>query len=373
MKRKVLILLDSLISAGAENIAVNIAIKLKDSKEFEPLVCATRQGGILELFLKDKHVEYKVIERDSRYKIYRFLPIINLVKEKNVQIIHAHKIGSNFWGGLIGGFCKVPVISHFHGHFVKKNDFNRLLLLRLIGLLSHRVVSVSEHEKNTLIKEGISSSKIMTIYNGIEVCRYRTEPNFDFKRKLNINVGSSVVGIVAAFRPEKNHELFLLAAREVLKKNKDTYFLIVGDGVTRKKIENLALQLGIARNCIFTGFREDIPDVISVFDVGVLSSHWEGLPLVVLEYMASSKPVVATNVGGLTEVIEDGINGFLTPPGDYNAMAERINLLLSNKELALEMGRNGLSLVRREFTIESMIEKVKCLYDDILKNKGKNT
>jgi Glycosyltransferase len=219
-------------------------------------------------------------------------------------------------------------------------------------------------------EEGILPSKIVTIYNGIESSKYRAKPNLDVKRQLGIETGSPVVGIIAAFRPQKNHELFLLAAREVLKKNKNVYFLLVGDGIRRRRMEELASELGITKNCLFTGFRKDIPDIISMIDIGVLSSHWEGLPLVVLEYMASSKPVISTNVSGLSEAIHDNINGFLVSPEDHEMLAQRINLLLDNKNLALEMGTNGCSIVREKFTEESMIRRIEALYTEVLAGRN---
>lgn len=364
MKKSILILLDTLESAGAENVAVNIATRLKNSAEFVPIVCSTRRGGVLEEALRHHNINYVLLGRNRSYEAHKFLPLRRIIKEENVQIIHAHKLWSNFWCGILGRLCRVPVIAHCHAQLY---NFGNLLADKLIERLSYRIVSISEYERKRLIKEeGISPDKIVTIYNGIEVGKFKTEPNLDLKRQLGIRNECSVVGIVAAFRPQKNHELFLLAARELLKKNQNISFLLVGDGPTRKRIEELASNLGVAKNCIFTGARKDMPDILSVIEVGVLSSHWEGLPLAVLEYMASSKPVISTNVGGVPEVVEDGLNGFLVQPGNFKMLAQRINGLIENKNLALEMGRRGLSLLNREFTTESMMKKIESLYAQVL-------
>lgn len=372
MKKGILILSDVLHSEGAENVAVNIAVGLKDSNEYTPIVCTTRRGGVLEKVLKDNDVKYISLGRNHSYEAHKFLPLKQIIKEENVKIIHAHKLGSNFWGSILGSLFKIPVISHSHGGHAPANsrrNYYNLLEGKLVGKLSYKIIAISEYERRRLIEEeGILPSKIITIYNGIESSKYKIKPNLDIKRQLDIKTDSPVVGIIAAFRPQKNHELFLLAAREVLKENRNVYFLLVGDGVTRERMEKLASELAITKNCLFTGVREDIPDIISIIDVGVLSSHWEGLPLAVLEYMASCKPVISTNVSALSELVQDNINGFLVPPGDYEMLAQKMSLLLDNKDLALEMGRNGFSIVKESFTAESMIKRIEDLYTEILAN-----
>ncbi len=363
MKRSILILIDTLESAGAENVAVNIATWLKHSELFTPIFCCTRRGGVLEEVLRVNNIKYVSLERKRLYEIYKFLPLRKIIREEKIRLIHSHKMGSNFWACMLGSLCKIPVIAHCHG---QTYNWNSLLIDRLIGNLSDKIITVSEYERRSLIELWIAPSKILTIHNGIELNKYKTQPNLDIRKQLGIKLDCPVIGIIALFRPEKNHELFLQAAQEILKKNKNINFLLVGDGPTRKRIEELASRSGIVNNCIFTGSRKDIADILSMIDIGVLTSHWEGLPLVVLEYMASCKPIVCTNVGGIPEVVRNGINGFLVPPGDYQMLAQKINLLLENKGLALEMGRKGLLLLKQDFTINAMMKKIEDLYNQIL-------
>jgi len=161
----------------------------------------------------------------------------------------------------------------------------------------------------------------------------------------------------------------LVAANEIFRKNNKVKFVLIGDGVTRERIEKMVSDLGITNNVIFTGARRDVPDIISIIDVGVLSSHWEGLPLALLEYMAASKPVVSTDVSGLSEVIDNGVNGFLVPAGSFQALADKINLILENKSLAQELGKNGFSTVKYKFSEEVMMSRVKSLYKETLAGK----
>jgi glycosyltransferase involved in cell wall biosynthesis len=228
------------------------------------------------------------------------------------------------------------------------------------------VISVSEFEKRRLTEAGVASTKIVTIHNGINSTRFKTEPDVTTKQLLAVTSDTPIIGICAGLRPEKNHEIFLYAAREVANR-KDVYFLIVGDGERRKGLEALAAELGIAKRCFFAGFvKEKIAEMLSLFDIGVLCSELEAMPVTLLEYMASSKPIVATQVGGIPEVVQDGVNGFLVPPKDPHALAQKLLLLLTNPDMAKKMGKDGLGIVKQKFSEEVMIKKVEDLYTQAL-------
>lgn len=370
-KPVIVVLMDALHSEGAENVAVNIAVRVKHLGHFEPIVCVTRWGGVLESALVENDVPYVVLDRRHAYQAHKFLPLRRLIRERNVRLIHAHKIGSNFWGSVVGRWSGTPVISHFHAHHAKGGSLPSLMAARIVGQVSRRVISISEYEKRRLIdEEGIPPGKIVTIYNGIDLGRYHPGPNPQLRRELGIGDDVPVVGIVAAFRPQKNHELFLRAARHVLERHGEVVFLLVGDGVKRAESEAFAEELGITSNCRFLGLRRDVPDVIGAMDVGVLSSHWEGLPLAMLEYMASGKAVVSTDVSGMGEVVEQGVNGLLTPPDNSEALADAISVILADRRKAERMGRRGVEIARDKFSEETMIDRIEALYEETLSSNG---
>ena len=367
MKKKVLTLIDILHPSGAENMAINIAVKLNESDDYSPMVCATRRGGALEDKLKSAHIPYTVLNRNYIFEFYKFYELKKIFQHEQIKLIHAHKMGSNFWGSIIGKLFNIPVISHYHAHDIKvKNRINQLSN-KITGILSSKIISVSDSEKQRLVKnDGVEPSKIITIHNGIDYEKYHVAPRSDIKTQLGIPKESQVVGIVAAIIEIKNHELFLLTAREILKQNTTVKFLIVGDGDRRAAIEKLASELKIHDDVIFTGFRNDVADIISIMDVGILTSHSEGIPVTLLEYMSSSKPVVCTDVGGISELVEDNVSGFLVPPNDYQAFATKIYRLLTDEELARKMGASAYERVRENFSEGIMMEKIKRVYDDIL-------
>ena len=364
MKKGILILTDVLHSEGAENVTVNIAVRLKQSDVYSPIVCATRRGGVLEEKLRDHGVKCVKIERRHRHEVYKFHPIGKLIREENVKLIHAHKLGSNIWGAVFGKIFGLPAISHVHGQVYnwKNYAFNSF-----VGRLSSKLITVSEFEKKALTTQ-VPADKVVTIYNGIDPGKYESS-NAGFKESLGLKPDAPVVGISAALRKEKAHEVFLRAAKKVLENRADARFLIIGGGVRKQELETMALGLGIKESCIFTGFVKNIEDALSVLDIGVLTSEREGLPLTLLEYMASSKPIIATDVGGVGEVVKDGENGFLVPSGDHNALAGRINALLEDQALASRLGANGRALLGEKFSEDVMMNRIESLYDELTRGK----
>ncbi len=361
-RKNVLILVDELKAAGAEILAVNMAIGLQASKHYRPVVCATRIGGELEDKLKENRIKYFLLHRSKPYHVQKLGFLKQIIREQRISIIHAHKSGSSLWGGLFGKLGKVDAIfAHIHG---RKPDWKSSIAEKYLAKLCDKIITVSDFEKRRLIDEQrIDPSKIITVYNGIRVSKYRTNINYSLKNDFGIKADVPVIGIVAELRPEKNHDAFLFAAKALLKSRRDIHFLIVGDGARRHELEGQVANLGIASHCTFTGFIRNVPDVLSIVDVGVLCSQREALPLTLLEYMASSKPIVATTVGGIPEVIKDGHNGFLVQSGDHLALAEKIDCLLDNKQMASRMGSEGLSMVKQKYSEEKMIQTIEELYD----------
>ena len=159
-------------------------------------------------------------------------------------------------------------------------------------------------------------------------------------------------------------------ANQVIEKKPETQFLLIGDGELRPEIERLIKTLNLEKEVILAGWRKDIPQILRVVDILVLTSRWEGLPRVFLEAMASELPIVATKVDGASEAIEEGVNGFLVSVGNIRGMTEKIITLLDNPETAKEMGRRGKEKVFPEFDIDLMVEKIDDLYQRLIRSKG---
>jgi glycosyltransferase involved in cell wall biosynthesis len=176
--------------------------------------------------------------------------------------------------------------------------------------------------------------------------------------------------MVANFNFEiKGHRYFVEAAKALSDRFTEAAFVLVGDGPLRKRVEQMADELGLKKRVRFLGKRNDVPAILAGLDIAVLSSTSEGLSNVILESMAAGRPVVATDAGGSSELVSNGVNGYLVPPADSRAMAEAIERLLRNPREAIEMGRMGKSMVQDKFSQKHMVENYEKLYLSLLTEK----
>jgi glycosyltransferase involved in cell wall biosynthesis len=212
--------------------------------------------------------------------------------------------------------------------------------------------------------EGRATAPVRLIYNGVDLERYEhQEPCCTLRDEYGMEPGSQIVGVVARLEPEKGHPTLLEAWPRVLQRVPDAYLLLVGEGSKRTELEQLARELKVAHRVVFTGRRDDVPAVTAAFDVAVLPSYREAQGLTILEAMALSRPVVASNVGGIPEVIEDGVTGLLVPPHDPEALAAAIVRLLTDHPYADLIARAGHDLVHDRFCIELMVKEIEAIYD----------
>jgi glycosyltransferase involved in cell wall biosynthesis len=186
------------------------------------------------------------------------------------------------------------------------------------------------------------------------------------KTGLGFDPGDVVVGQIAKFDVQKAQDDLAAAIPLVLEKCPSAKFLFVGDGALRPQIEAQVVRLGVDRQVVFTGYRDDVPVLLKAIDVIALPSRWEGLSLVLLEAMACRKPIVASRVTGNIDVVVDGVTGFLVPSGAPQALAEKIVLLLQDARLCDELGRRGRERVEQEFSLARMVAHMRSVYQDLL-------
>ena len=197
----------------------------------------------------------------------------------------------------------------------------------------------------------------------------------DIARKKNrvafqVESNALLFGIVGRLTPPKDHETFLQAAAIIKEKMPNARFLVVGDGALREILERRATELNLHDVLQFTGFRDDIPEIMSALDILVFSSQWEGLPVTLLEGMAAARAIVATTVGGIPAVVEDGKAALLVPPADPEALARACIQLASDTEQRLSFGQAGLERVTSAYSISSMTDRTVSLYEMLLAEKG---
>lgn len=228
-----------------------------------------------------------------------------------------------------------------------------------------QLIAVSHAIEEKIRNEGRDTVPVRLIYNGVDLERYdHQEACCTLPEEYGMEPGSQIVGVVARLEPEKGHPTLVEAWPKVLRAVPDTYLLIVGEGSRRDALEAQARELRVAHRVVFTGRRDDVPAVTAALDVAVLPSYREAQGLTILEAMALSRPVVASNVGGIPEMIDDGKTGLLVPAHDADALADAIIRLLTNHPLADTLGRAGHDMVHDRFCIELMVAATQSIYDE---------
>ena len=343
---------------------------------------ACAPGGALEDEVVNQRIRFRPIRNFvQRISIYNdfmaLLELIWLLRRQQYDIVHTHNSKAGFIGRMAARIARVSIIVHtIHGfafHDFEKPPRQKLFILleRFAARFTDKLITVSEPLKRWGLRLRIGSAdKYVTVYDGIEIEKYKLGFDLERKRKeLGVKSSDLVVGVVSKLWEGKGHKCILRAAKSLVNKVADVKFIFVGEGYLREELEKLTQQLGLNDYVIFTGFRTDIPEITSIFDVAVLASFFEGLGRVLLEAMACGKPVVATRVGGIVDVVGDGETGILVPVDDPEALTEAITTVLKDKDLASKMGEEGRRKIDSKFSAKTMVEKVEKVYQELIESK----
>lgn len=283
--------------------------------------------------------------------------------------MHTHGVRAGIVGqaaALIAGCGKVVATMHNMINYgmmpfsMAFQSMHRILMRRTV----RRLITVSEVIKKDIMKYRLFPPEMVTvIYNGVDVALFSKNSCSD--RKISFN--GPVIGTVARLEPAKGIKYLLDAAAIIDKEYPWVYFVIVGDGPERNFLQQYAISLGIERRVFFFGFRNDVPSLLPLFDIAVIPSVQEGLSIFCLEALAAGCPVVASDVGGLAEIIIPYKNGLLVPPKNPRALADALVELLKNRTWAAALGRQGREMVEQKFTYEKMLERTKEVYAQVLR------
>jgi glycosyltransferase involved in cell wall biosynthesis len=301
------------------------------------------------------------INFDKRGILFTAPALVRVIKSGKIQLLNTHSSRDGWSGGIAGRLVGVKIIRTRHiSSKLKPGPFTRLVY----GPLNDAVVTTGNFIREQLIREaGISPGKIFSIPTGIDVFAFSDADGEKVRREFGIGEGEPVIGIAAALRSWKGHTFILRAMPEVLRRFPKARFLIAGEGDMARGLEALASRLKIRESVILAGHREDIPEIIAAFDVSVMASYAsEGIPQFALQSMAAGKPLVGTTVGGIPEVVKDGVNGYIVPPKDTKALADAISKLLSDPDKARGMGLIGRKMALEGHTKERMLDDMESLY-----------
>jgi glycosyltransferase involved in cell wall biosynthesis len=302
--------------------------------------------------------------------ICRIGQICRMARLEDAQIIHTFFEKSEVAGWLASVFSPIPVwvTSRRDLGFKRKKVYRDIF--KFSSRRCDRVVANCLAVKDRAVQEeNLPAGKIEVIRNGLDLSQYELPlQNGLLRKELGLSPDTPLVGMVANFNFEIKGHRYLIEAAKAL--SAEATFLLVGDGPLRSRYEQMVRELGLGGKVRFLGKRNDIPSILSGLDIAVLSSTSEGLSNVILESMAAGKPVVVTDVGGNSELVRNGVNGYLVPPADSRSMAGAIDRLLRNPGEAARMGRAGKSMVQDEFSPQHMVERYEKLYAALLAEKG---
>ncbi len=366
---RVMFVMTSMPVGGAETLLVNLVRGL-DSNRFAPeIVCLKDPGPLGEMLADEMPIHSNLLS--SKYDL-RILPrLYRLLRTRKIDAIVTVGAGDKmFWGRLAARLSGVPVVIsalHSTGWPDSVGRLNRLLTPwtdAFIGVADAHAEHLSEWER-------FPREKVHTIYNGIDTTCFAPGDGTEKRCELNIPLDAPVLGILAALRPEKNHELFLAGAAQIHQQLPDSHFVLVGDGPRGPELEQLAEKLGIAQVTHFLGSRSDVPELLRVLDVMALTSHNEASPVSILEALSSGVAVVASEVGSVPETVLPGITGQLFPAGDLSRFVSHSLELLQDSSLRTKMGIEGRKRVSQQWSLEAMVEGYETLIQRLLTQKSR--
>jgi glycosyltransferase involved in cell wall biosynthesis len=360
---KVLHLIDALVDrGGAERFAVGLLTHLPPDR-FELYVCSTRRlEAPVQEILTAAGVKQLNLDRRRKYDIHQFGNLISLIRRERFDILHAHMFGSNLWGTLIGTAYQVPVIiAHEQTWSYEGQPLRRWADGFVIGRLATRFVAVSSKDAERMVAlEHVPPKKVVMIPNAY-VPRPGSVEN-DLRSELGLDPATPLLATVAVFRPQKGLSVLLDAFAEIVRAVPDAHLVLAGDGELRPELQAQTARLGLTERVHFLGFRDDIDAILRSADVALLSSDYEGTPLVIYESIANGTPVVSTDVGGLRDIVEDGRSGRLVPRRNPTALAEATIELLRSPALRERLAREAADTAAA-FSIESVTRRFAALYE----------
>jgi len=362
---KVLLLTTHLNIGGVSSYTLNLAHGLK--KMGIPVWIASSGGELVEK-LKREGIPHIKINVKTKFEfnpklITTFFKLRFFIKKNGITIIHAQTRVTQVLGNLLALSTGVGYLSTCHGFFKTKR-----LSRRAFPSWGRNVIAISDAVKDHLVEDfHVKEENVSLIYTGVDCGEFSRDMDEDEKGAIRHNLGfvdkTPIVGSVSRFSPVKGLRYLLLAMKDILKDIPEAHLLLVGEGPSKQYLMNLAKNLGIEKNVFFAESTTKTQRFLSIIDVFVFYSLEEGLGLSLLEAMAAGKPCVASNVGGVSSVIEDNVTGVLVPPKDTHALKEAIIKVIRNKNLRRSIAKKGKLLAKDKFSIDRMIREVIGVYE----------
>lgn len=357
---------------GAERSILDLLQWLPDP--FEPIVACFYSGRFASA-LRHANIPCVVVPNRGRYDWRLTGELQRILRDFDVRLVHTHGVRANFFGRLAARKENIPVVTTVHSNLEHDypERFSRWIawgMEHATRSLSKSMIAVSHGIRDELIRSGVPAAKVTVIHNGIDVALWqrqaREKPAKSLREELGLAATVPLVGMVARLHPVKGYPIFLQAAARLVEKGIPAHFVSIGEGYWKDDLHELAKQLLPDDRYTFLGFREQVAPLLAELDIHVNASLAEGLGLSILEAMAVGVPVVAARVGGIPDIIENGHNGLLFEAGDSDALADHLERLLRDRDLAKQLATAGVQTVTEKFSLERAAEQTAQCYRDVL-------
>jgi sugar transferase (PEP-CTERM/EpsH1 system associated) len=360
----------SLDVGGIETLILELSKRLNPSR-FKPEICVLSTKGNLGNEFENAGITVHPLNKKEGLGWSIPFKLSRIIKERGIDILHSQNQSSWLYAAIAAKLARIPLVHTVHSNvsFNNPHPHRWLLLQRHLAKHTRLIICVANsNAKFMQEKQHIPAEKIRVVYNGIEPEIYSSAASDPESKKMELGItkGDVIIGNVARFSPPKDHENLIRAFKQVLQSVPAAKLLLIGDGPLEYKIKSLVSKLGLGNQVKFLGRRRDIPGLLKTFDVFVLPSSSEGLPMAILEAMASGLPIIATNVGGNPEVVINEETGIIVPAKNPGALAEATCRLLSNRNEARNMGVRGQNRVKGYFTFEAMAREYAAIYESLL-------
>ena len=356
---RVMFLTTSMPVGGAETLLVNLVRRL-DRNRFAPEVICLKDRGPLGEELAGEIPVYSHLLK-HKYDLSVLPRLIRLMRSRQTAIVVTVGAGDKmFWGRLAARFARVPVVLsalHSTGWPDSVGRLNRILTPITDGFIG----VADAHAQHLVERERFPQEKVFTIYNGVDVDRFVPSARSNAREELGIPADAPVVAILAALRPEKNHEFFLAGAERIRKQLPKAHFLVIGDGHRRANLEHCAAELGLSDCTHFVGSRDDVPELLAASDLLALTSHNEASPVSIIEALSCGVPVVSANVGSVPEIVLEGKNGFLFERGDIDGFVRHCVSILADCPLRERLAACGRQMIVENRSLDVMVEGYQAL------------
>lgn len=358
---KIIYVITGLGMGGAENQVVNLADKFAE-KSFDVTIAYLLEPVMVEPNNKNVKLVWLGGTKSPFGMFSALKNLVKLIRKNKPDVVHGHMFHANILARVARIFAPVPMLVST-AHSNNEGGKIRMLAYRLTNFLSDVFTNVSIDAVRTFEeKKAVSKGKILSVSNGIDVSYFKFSPDSRLSVRNELGLAEKKVFIaIGRFHEPKDYPNLIDAFAKVVSRSEDCHLLIVGDGELRSVIENQIAQLGLQQKITLLGLRKDIPQLLSTADIYVMSSAWEGLPLVIAEAMSVERVIVATDCGGTAQLI--GEAGYLVPPRNSSALAQGMcNALALSEVEAAELGQKARQRIVEHFSLDAAVQKWLAIY-----------